>query len=81
MNLAIIVLSVVVPLLPLVLWPARTIGRGGAWKYIGAAVLVGLMMIVFLGVQDLGGDTGSTDQTAAAGISDADIAALEKILK
>ena len=82
MNAILIVISVSLPLLPLVLFPAKTIGRGGVWTIVGAAMIVGVMMLIFFGMQELTGDAGSDDLTAAsAQISDADVKALEKLLQ
>ena len=80
MNAILIAVSVILPLLPLVLFPAKTIGRGGVWTIVGAAMIVGVMMLIFFGMQELTGNVGGLD-TASAQVSDADMKALEALLK
>ncbi len=81
MNAVIIALSVVLPLLPIVLFPTKFIGRGGAWKFVGAGLLVGMMMLLFFSLQSATDDTAKAggDSSALAGISDADLSALQKL--
>lgn len=80
MNLLIIVVSVILPLLPLILFPARTMGRGGMWTLVGAAMLIGLMMILFFGVQGMSDDATSIGADVPQ-LSDSDMQALAKVLQ
>jgi hypothetical protein len=54
MDMLLLALSIGVPLIRFLLFPARTMGRGGHRKYLGAVMIVGLMMALWLGVQSLG---------------------------
>jgi hypothetical protein len=83
MNVVLLALSVVLPLLPVVLFPTRFFGRGMASTVLGAALLVGMMMLMYFGLQTLTGDGNTAtdpDAAALAGVSDEDLAALEKLL-
>jgi hypothetical protein len=81
MNTLILIASVVVPLLPIVLFPTRFFGRGVGMTLLGAGLLVGMMMLVWWSLNSLGGaDVAPTTDTAAlAGVDDADLSALEKL--
>lgn len=46
-------LSIGLPLVKLLLFPARAIGRGGSGKYFGAAMLVAMLMALWFGVRTL----------------------------
>jgi hypothetical protein len=82
MNAIILIVSVVVPLLPVVMFPTKLIGRGGLRTFIGAALLVGVMMLLYFGLQSFITDPGldQSDAAAASGLSDADMSALQKLL-
>lgn len=80
MDLVILVLSVVLPLLPVILFPTRFFGRGLGSTALGAALLVGMMMLLYFGLQSLTSDSGGPD-TALTGVTDADLSALEKLFK
>lgn len=83
MNTLIIIVATLVPLLPLILFPARTIGRGGTWTYVGAALLVGASLAIVFSLQ-AATDTppaAAGTATASAGLSPADIKALDALLK
>jgi hypothetical protein len=85
MNLVFLLVSVVLPLVPVVLFPTRFIGRGLAGTLLGAALLVGMMMLIYWSLTGFsaltGDDTASgTDTAALAGLSDADMKALDKLL-
>jgi len=81
MNAIILVVSVVLPLLPIIMFPTRFFGRGLGSTLLGAGLLVGMMMLLYWSLGSFAGDTssGSTDTAAVAGMSDADMAALEKL--
>ena len=68
------------PLLKFVLMPARTMGRGGGFTLVGAALLVAMMMGLFVlmqGLQDPAASLSPADQARAQ----ADMKALERLLK
>jgi hypothetical protein len=68
-----------------VLFPTRFIGRGISGTLFGAALIVGMMLLIYWSLTGLGGlgggDTASdADASALAGLSDADISALQQVL-
>ena len=81
MSTLILIASVVLPLLPIVLFPTRFFGRGTGMTLLGAGLLVGMMMLVWWSLNGLTspGTTSDADTAALAGVSDADISALEKL--
>ena len=81
MNAMILILSVVLPLLPIVLFPTRFFGRGRAMTVLGAVLLVGVMMLVWWSLNGLTGadPAAGTDTAALTGLSDQDMSALEKL--
>ena len=82
MNAIILIVSVVLPLLPIVLFPTRFFGRGTGMTLLGAGLLVGMMMLVYWSLSGLtatDATSGDADTAALAGVNDADIAALEKL--
>ena len=81
MNAVILVLSVVLPLLPIVLFPTRFFRRGRTMTVLGAVLLVGVMMLLWWSLNGLTStDTAATSDTAAlTGLSDKDLSALEKL--
>jgi len=81
MNAVILILSVVLPLLPIVLFPTRFFGRGRAMTVLGAMLLVGVMMLVWWSLNGLTTTEPSpgTDTAALTGLSNQDLNALEKL--
>jgi hypothetical protein len=83
MEILLIVLTVGLPLLKFVLFPARTMGRGGNWTIVGAVMIVGLMMALWFGLKsftDVTGDPQAASATAAAaGTGVPDLSALAKL--
>ena len=82
MDILLVALGIRLPILKFVLFPARTMGRGGNWTIMGALMIVGLMMALWFGMQSLSGNTApgdNADATATAAQS-SEIAALEKLL-
>ena len=63
-EILLIVLTVGLPILKFVLFPARAMGRGGNWTIIGALMIVGVMMAVWFGVQSVT-DTGMLGTASA----------------
>jgi len=53
LDMLMLALTIGLPLIKLLLFPARAIGRGGAGKYFGAAMLVAMMMALWFGVRTL----------------------------
>ena len=78
MTAILVALSVVLPLLPVILFPTRFFRRGGMWPLLGAALLVGGMLVLALSLRDAGDDAAKPDADAAA-LSSADLSALEKL--
>ena len=83
MNALLLIVSVVVPLVPVIIFPTRFFGRGLASTVLGAGLLVGLMMLLYFGLQSMGGDgqSASGDLAALPSGADADMSALEQLLK
>jgi hypothetical protein len=83
MNALILVVSVVLPLLPVVMFPTRFFGRGMGSTVLGAGLLVGMMMLLYFGLQTMGGggEAASTDVAGLPAGSDADMSALAQLLK
>lgn len=87
MDLLLLAVTIGLPLIKFVLFPARAMGRGGNWTLIGAAMIVGLMMAIFFGLQSLTGPNAGN--APAAGKSTAqsdgqplpDLGALSKLLQ
>ena len=81
MTAIIVALSVVLPLLPVILFPTRFFRRGGMWPLLGAAILIGGMLLLAMSLRDATDDTAKpdADASALAGMSDADLSALEKL--
>ena len=79
MNVLLVIVGVVAPLLPIVLFPTRFFGRGMGMTLVGAGLLVGAMMLVWWSI-NFSTDTAPTADTAAlTGLSDTDMSALEKL--
>jgi len=78
MNIALGIGGALLGLLPFVFSPTKTFARGGVWRYVGAAVLVISMMLLFWTMRDLTGE-GVTDDVAGSGITADQIKALEKL--
>lgn len=55
MDPLLIVLLVLAPLLPVLLFPARVMGRGGNFVFVGAGLIIAMMMALFIGMQMLSG--------------------------
>jgi len=87
MDIALFALGIGLPIAKFVLFPAKTMGRGGNWTIVGALMIVCLMMALWFGIQSLTGTDGdgvqsaSSDVSADAAIANAakQIAALEKL--
>ena len=81
MNTVFLILSVVLPLLPVVLFPTRFIGRGRTSTLLGAGMIVGMMMLIYFGLQGMGGLVGKddADSSDAAALSDSDMNALKTL--
>ena len=82
MNIILMIVSVVVPLLPVVLFPTRFFGKGVASTVVGATMLVGMMMLIYFGLNGLTEPTPPADKdaVAASSLNDADMSALQNLL-
>ena len=82
MDALILIASVVLPLLPVVMFPTRFFGRGLGSTLVGAVLLVGMMMLLYWSLQGAlnPGSGDKDDAAAAAALSDADLSALKKLL-
>lgn len=91
MDILIIALTIGLPLIKFLLFPARAMGRGGNWTIYGAMMIVGVMMVIWLGVRSLGDPSppspaspaaaqASTSSDAAAAVEKSELAALQKLL-
>lgn len=85
MEMLLLALTIGLPIIKILLFPARAMGRGGNWTLVGAAMIVALMMALWFGMQsvsDSAGDATVTANTADGGaaIKQADIDALGKLL-
>ncbi len=86
MNTIILVISVIAPLLPVVMFPTRFIGRGLSGTILGAILIVGAMMFIYIVMSQtmgVGGDDsaakpGKASQQQAA--TDVDMKALDQLL-
>jgi hypothetical protein len=82
MNAVLVIASVLGPLLPVAMFPGKLIARGGPWRFVGAGLIVGAALMLCFSLQALVTDTaqpGSTDTTATAGLTDADLSALDSV--
>ena len=82
MNIILMIVSVVLPLLPVVLFPTRFFGRGLTSTVVGAVMLVGMMMLIYFGLNGLTGPTPPADKSdlAASSLNSADVSALDALL-
>lgn len=80
MNPLLMVASVVLPLVPVILFPTRFIGRGMVQTVIGAGLIVGMMMAVYLSLSALAGEQAGPAVDELPSFSDADLGALENLL-
>jgi hypothetical protein len=53
MEILLLALTIGLPIIKILLFPARTMGRGGSWTVVGAIMIVGLMMALWFGMQSL----------------------------
>lgn len=84
MSAVFAIISVVLPLLPVVLFPTRFIGRGTLSTVLGAGLIVGMMMVLYFGLQSMGGSSAAATAPGdddLPSISTADVSALEQLLK
>jgi hypothetical protein len=65
MDLLLLALTIGLPLLKFVVFPARAVGRGGGWTIAGAVMIVGYMMLLFFTIQAFTGNSASTAQAKA----------------
>jgi hypothetical protein len=65
MDMLLLALTIGLPLLKFVVFPARAVGRGGGWTIAGAVMIVGYMMLLFFTIQAFTGGTSSPAQAKA----------------
>jgi hypothetical protein len=85
MEILLLALTAGLPLVKILLFPARTMGRGGNWTLVGAAMIVALMMALWFGMQSVSDTVGdanaATSKSAdASPLKQSDIDALAKLL-
>ena len=85
MEILLLALTAGLPIIKILLFPARTMGRGGNWTFVGAAMIVALMMALWFGMQsvtDTVGDVNASTAKAsdASPLKQSDIDALAKLL-
>lgn len=89
MDILLIALTIGLPLLKFIFFPARAMGRGGNWTVMGAVMIVAIMMALWFGIQSwTAPPTTSDTASVATPASDAatlaaektEIAALQKLL-
>ena len=73
MEILLLVLTAGLPIIKILLFPTRTMGRGGNWTLVGAAMIVGLMMVLWFGMQSFT-ETSSAVAAAPAGQATGDAA-------
>jgi hypothetical protein len=69
MEILLLLLTIGLPIMKLVLFPAKAIGRGGNWVIVGALAIVGMAMALWLAVQsasDVGDDPASAPELTRA---------------
>lgn len=83
MNALILIVSVIAPLVPVVMFPTRFIGRGVGGTLLGAALIVGTMMLIYVLMSTTmggGGDAAAAGKGASSQAADADMNALAQLL-
>jgi hypothetical protein len=85
MDLLLLALTIGLPILKFVLFPARAVGRGGGWTIAGAVMIVGYMMLLFFTIEAFTGNSTTPAQAkspAATSQSDQqEVQALEDLTK
>lgn len=71
MEIWLIALTVLLPILKFVLFPARTMGRGGSWTIVGAIMIVVMMMALWFGMQSLTDTVGTMNSSTGKPSSEA----------
>lgn len=82
MDAILLIVSVVLPLMPVIMFPTRFIGRGLGATVLGAVLLVGMMMMLYLSLSAVTGGTGGGAAHASTDLpstSDADLDALKDL--
>jgi hypothetical protein len=77
MTAAIGIALAVLSILPFLGGPTRAIAKGGVWVYVGAAMLVGIMMMTALSLSSPADDTKSD----SAQLTKAETDALDKLFR
>ena len=80
MNALILIVSVIAPLIPVVMFPTRFIGRGVGGTLFGAILIVGAMMLIYVLMSATMGSGDAKAGKDAPAASDTDMKALEQLL-
>ena len=72
MEILLLALTAGLPIIKILLFPARTMGRGGNWTIVGAAMIVALMMGLWFSMQSLTDVSKATAAAAPAGAAATD---------
>ena len=81
MEILLIILTIALPVIKIVLFPARTIGRGGNWTIVGAAMIVVMMMALWFGMQSLTDTSDALASTAGKTASADQLPDLDQLAK
>jgi hypothetical protein len=84
MDWLLLAAAIGLPLIKILLFPARTMGRGGNWTFVGAALLVALMMAIWFGMQsfsDVNDDLAKSGGKAQAAGSAEQLPDLDQLAK
>ncbi len=85
MDILLLLVSLGLPIVKIVLFPARTMWRGGGWTLVGAAMLVCLMMAIWFAVESASNTAADVANAAgasgtASGVDPHDADAVDKLL-
>ncbi len=83
MDIILLLVTLGLPIMKIVLFPARTMGRGGGWTIVGAAMLVCLMMAIWFAVQsasNTAADVASATSATSGADDKADGDAVDKLI-
>ena len=84
MDILLLLAAIGLPFIKIVLFPARTMGRGGNWTLVGAALLVVLMMAIWFGMQsfsDVNDDLAKSGAGAQAASSPQQLPDFDQLAK
>jgi hypothetical protein len=82
MEYLMLALTIGLPIVKIVMFPTKAIGRGGNWTIVGAAMIVAMMMALWFGMQSFSNtaaDLGTAKASAADSAQQADLDSLAKL--